>query len=150
VFVCSVRIIFFILLFAISVGYALWRGGKPERAVAIILILMISIDAFVHALTPATYAKADPGHLIIDALAWAAFLFIALRARRLWPLWVSSLQTISLIAHVTKLLNLSMPPLVYAIMQVSSSYLLLIILIMGTYAHQKRLRLSGSDMPWRR
>lgn len=144
------RIIIFILLFAVSVGYALWRGGKPERAVAVILILMISIDAFVHALTPATYAKADPGHLIIDAVAWAAFLFIALRARRLWPLWVSSLQTISLIAHVTKLLNYSIPPIVYAIMQVSSSYVLLIVLIVGTYCNQKRLRQIGSDVPWRR
>lgn len=141
--------IFFILLFVTSVGYALWRGGKPERAVAIILILMLSIDAFVHAITPATYAKTDPGHFVIDALGWVAFLFIALRARRMWPLWVSSLQTISLIAHITKLLNYSIPPLVYAIMQVSSSYPLLIILMIGTYAHQTRLRQTGSDPPWR-
>lgn len=143
------RIIFASFLFLACVGYALWKGGRPERAVALTFILMIGADPFVHSLTPATYVDLDPGHFIIDFVGWAVLLYVALRALRLWPLWVSSLQTISLIAHVIKLLNYSIHPLVYAIMQVSSSYLLLTVLTIGTYCHQKTLHRIGSDLPWR-
>jgi hypothetical protein len=111
---------------------------------------MLGIDPFVHALTPVTFARLDPGHFIIDLLGWSALLVVAIRARRFWPLWVSSLQTISLIAHVTKFLDYSIHPLGYATMQVSSSYPLLIILMIGTYNHQARLQRVGSDPPWRR
>jgi hypothetical protein len=144
-----VRLVIFLTLFAISVLYALRKGGGPERAAAIIFIFMTVSDPFVHALTPPTYVKLDPGHFIIDLLGWAALLFVALSANRFWPLWVSSLQTISLIAHVTKFLDYSIHPLVYAIMQVSSFYPLLIILMIGTYNHQMRLQHKGSDPPWR-
>jgi hypothetical protein len=146
---CGVRLILFLTLLIGSVTYALLRGGKPERAAAIVFLLMAIGDPFVHEFTPPTYTILDPGHFVIDLLAWCALLAIALRAKRFWPLWISSLQTISLIAHVTKLLDYSIHPTVYAIMQVSSSYPLLIILVIGTLNHQRRLRGSGSDPHWR-
>jgi hypothetical protein len=148
VLVCSVRLILFLTLLAISVLYALKRGGGPERAAALVFISMTISDPFVHALTPHNYAKLDPGHFIIDFLGWCALLIIALRAERLWPLWVSSLQTISLIAHIAKFLDYSIHPFVYAIMQVASSYPLLLLLMLGTYHHQMRLRQKGNDPSW--
>jgi hypothetical protein len=141
-------VLFLTLLIAIAV-YALLKGGRPERAAALIVITMALSDPFVHALTPYTYAELDPGHFIIDLVGWCALLTIALKANRIWPLWVSSLQTISLIAHIVKYLDYSIHPLAYAIMQVSSSYPLLFILGFGTYNHQKRLRQTGKDPPWK-
>lgn len=146
----SVRLVLFLTLLAVSLLYALRKGGGPERAAAIVFIFMTISDPFVHALTPYNYAKLDPGHFIIDLMGWCALLVIALRAERLWPLWVSSLQTISLIAHITKYLDYSIHPFVYAIMQVASSYPLLLLLILGTYNHQVRLQQSGNDRPWSR
>lgn len=143
------RVFLFITLLVCSVAYALLRGGKPERAAAIIFILMAISDPFVHEFTPLTYSLLDPGHFIIDMLGWCALLAVALRAKRIWPLWVSSFQSVSLIAHITKFLDYSIHPVVYAIMQVSSSYPLLIILIIGTFNHQQRIRLNGSDPHWR-
>jgi hypothetical protein len=143
------RLILFLTLLGVSVIYALRRGGEPERAAAVVFILMTISDPFVHALTPLSYIKLDPGHFIIDFTGWVLLLAIALRANRFWPLWVSSLQTVSLIAHIAKLLDYSIHPVGYAIMQVASSYPLLLILIIGTYNHEKRLRQSGSDRPWR-
>jgi hypothetical protein len=143
------RLLPVLLLLAICTGYALWKGGKPERAAAIVLLLMAISDPFVHVLTPATYIKVDPGHFIIDLAGWFALFYIAIRARRLWPLWISSLQTISLISHVTRLLDYTLLPAAYAIMQVSSSYLLLVVLTVGTYNHQARVRMNLTDQPWR-
>jgi hypothetical protein len=142
------RIVLFLFVLSFSVVYALRRGGEPERAVAIILILMAISDPLVHVVTPEKFTVLDPGHFIIDLVGWIAMLSIALRAKRFWPLCVSALQTISLIAHITKFLDYSIHPVAYGIMQVASSYPLLITLIIGTYNHQKRLRRIGSDAPW--
>ena len=143
------RLILFLMLLSLSIVYAIRRGGEPERAVAIILIFMTISDPFVHAITPLTYIELDPGHFIIDLGGWSACLVVALRAQRVWPLWITSLQTISLIAHVTRLVDYSVHPTAYAIMQVASSYPLLMILIIGTRNHQQRLLQNGSDPSWR-
>jgi hypothetical protein len=144
-----VRLIFYLLLLCASVFYALRQGGGPERAAAITFILMNISDPFVHAFTPTQFDALDPGHLIIDFLGWLALFTIALRAKRFWPLWVSSLQTISLIAHVAKFLDYSIHPIAYFTMQVASSYLYLVVLIIGTYYHQKRRKKNGNDPSWR-
>jgi hypothetical protein len=133
-----VRIVLLLFVLSFSLIYALRRGGKPERAVAIIFILMIISDPLVHVVTPKKFTALDPGHFIIDLIGWIALLGVALRA----------LQTISLIAHISKFLDYSIHPVAYGIMQVAGSYPLLIILIIGTYNHQVRLRRNGSDIPW--
>jgi hypothetical protein len=143
-----VRIVLLLFVLSFSLIYALRRGGEPERAVAIIFILMIISDPLVHVVTPKKFTVLDPGHFIIDLIGWIALLGVALRAHRFWPLWVSALQTISLIAHISKLLDYSIHPVAYGIMQVAGSYPLLIILTIGTYNHQARLHRNGSDIPW--
>jgi phosphoglycerol transferase MdoB-like AlkP superfamily enzyme len=110
---------------------------------------MLISDPFVHAFTPKRFSVLDPGHFIIDILAWLAFFAIALRAQRFWILCVSSLQTISLIAHVAKLLDYSVHPTAYGIMQVASSWPLLILLIIGTFNHRARLQQNGKDPSWK-
>ncbi|WP_337658988.1 hypothetical protein [Sphingorhabdus sp. Alg231-15] len=110
---------------------------------------MVVLDPFVHTFTPAEYATMDPGHFIIDFFAWTVFLAISLRARRFWPLCVVSLQTIALVGHLAKLMDVSIHPLAYMIMQVASSYPLLVTLAIGTYFHQQRLKVNGTDPSWR-
>ena len=141
-------LVFFLFLGAICV-YALYRGGGPERWVACIIVGMVALDPAVHIVTPLEYAKMDPGHLVIDLVAWIAFLAIALRANRLWPLCVVSLQTIALVAHIAKLLDVTIHPKAYMIMQIASSYPLLVVLLLGTFYHRKRLENTGTDMSWR-
>jgi hypothetical protein len=143
------RTLVFLLFLGAFCAYALYRGGGPERWVACIIIGMVVLDPAVHIVTPLEYAKLDPGHLVIDLAAWIAFLAIALRANRLWPLCVVSLQTIALVAHTAKLLDVTIHPKAYMIMQIGSSYPLLIVLLAGTFYHQKRLKSIGTDMSWR-
>ncbi|AMO72159.1 hypothetical protein AZE99_10125 [Sphingorhabdus sp. M41] len=110
---------------------------------------MLVLDPAVHMFTPLEYAKLDPGHLVIDVAAWIGLLAIALCANRFWPLCVVSLQTIALVAHVTRLLDMTIHPKAYMIMQIASSYPLLALLMMGTFYHQKRLKTIGTDRSWR-
>tara|TARA_R110000824_G_scaffold44390_13_gene129204 strand:- start:4082 stop:4522 length:441 start_codon:yes stop_codon:yes gene_type:complete len=141
-------LVFLLFLVAICI-YALFRGGAPERWVACIVVGMLVLDPAVHIFTPLEYAKLDPGHLVIDAAAWIGMFAIALRANRFWPLCVVSLQTIALVAHAARLLDMTIHPRAYMIMQIASSYPLLVLLMMGTYYHQKRLKTNGIDRSWR-
>ena len=143
------RTTIFLVLLVLSIAYALKKGGAPERAAALVFVLMTISDPFVHALTPMQYTAIDPGHFGIDLAGWGALLVIALRARRFWPLWVSSFQTVSLVAHVVKFLDYTIHPVAYGAMQVAGSYPLLILLMIGTFNHQKRLAKNGNDPHWR-
>ena len=86
----------------------------------------------VHVFTPLEYATLDSGHLVIDLAAGIGFFAIALRAN-----------------HIAKLLDVTIHPKAYMIMQIASSYPLLVVLMIGTFYHQKRLRTIGTDMSWR-
>ena len=143
------RTLVFFLLFGASCIYALYRGGGPERWTACVIIGMAALDPAVHVVTPLEYAKMDPGHLVIDLAGWIGFFAIALHANRFWPLCVVSLQSIALVAHTAKLLDVTIHPKAYMIMQIASSYPLLVVLMIGTFYHQKRLRTIGTDMSWR-
>lgn len=141
-------IVFLLFLGAICI-HALYRGGGPERWVAGIVIGMVVLDPAVHLFTPLEYAKLDPGHLVIDLAGWIGLFAIALRANRFWPLCVVSLQTIALVAHAARLLDVTIHPKAYMIMQIASSYPLLALLLIGTFNHQKRLKAFGTDRSWR-
>ena len=143
------RVLFFLSLLTASCIYALYRGGAPERWVTCVIIGMGVSEPAVNFFTPLDYTALDPGHLVIDLAGWLGFLAIALRANRLWPFWVVSLQTIALVAHAAKLLDATIHPKAYMIMQIASSYPLLVALVIGTYCHQQRLRTIGTDRSWR-
>ena len=143
------RIAFYLSLLALVFLFALARGGAPERWVAGTAVGMVVADRLLHLVVPADFTTIDMGHLAIDAAAWVILFAIALRARRVWPLWVASLQTITLMAHVARGLDISMLPQVYGAMQVAASYPLLVLVAVGTWNHQRRISRNGSDPPWR-
>ena len=67
-----------------------------------------------------------------------------------WPLWVSSLQSISLIAHAGEIPRLFGSSARLRRHAGSELLPLLIMLMIGTYNHEMRLRLNNSDVPWKR
>jgi hypothetical protein len=140
--------VYLTLLVIVSV-YALARGGAPERWVAGTALGMVAADRLLHLAFPADFSAVDSGHLIIDVSGWVILTYVALRARRVWPLCVASLQTVTLMAHVARGLDDSMLPQAYGAMQVAASYPLLVLVAVGTYLHQRRLLLNGNDPPWR-
>ncbi|WP_254054462.1 hypothetical protein [Sphingorhabdus sp. EL138] len=143
------RFVFYVSLLALCSLYALLRGGAPERTIAISYFATWILDRWVHYFTPAEYAEMDPGHLVIDFIIWISFFIVAMRARRFWPLCLVSLQTIALVAHTAKLMDVTIVPRAYFVMQYAVSYPVLITLAIGTYCHQRRLKIYGTDPPWR-
>lgn len=128
--------------------YAVFRGGAPER-IGTTVLAVGSILTVLAASAPAhRFGSVELGIFLVDVAALLGFLLIALRAERLWPLWVTALQAIGTAGHAVKLADPDLIPRGYAFALAFWSYPMLLLLVLGTYAHQKRLARFGADRSW--
>lgn len=143
------RVAAFILLLVLALGYALRRGGGPERTMVAIGVTMVLSDQILHLAVDAEYLRLDLGHLAIDLFGSAATILLAMMALRFWPMVAAVLHTLPMLAHWSRALDVSMHPAAYMIMQVASSWLVPPLLVIATWHHRQRLLQNGSDPSWR-
>lgn len=134
------QFVFRALLIA-SCGYALWRGRSDERLVALVCIAATAASRLAFSPITVRYSSVESGLLLIDLAVLAAFVFVALRSPRFWPLWVAGLQLTESTAHVMKAIDESLLPMAYGAAIALWSYPILIILAIGTWrGHKRRMR----------
>src|SRR3546814_20494883 len=80
------RIVIFLILLLMALGYAFWQGGGPERCMAAIMLSLLVFDQALHLIIPAQFASLDAGHLLIDVFAALTTVSLALVAHRFWPM----------------------------------------------------------------
>ena len=131
---------FFRALLLASCGYALWRGRSDERVVALVCLGATLASRFVFSPISIRYSNIELGLLIIDLFVLAAFIFVALRSHRFWPLWVAGLQLTSSTAHLMKAIDEQLLPMAYGAAIALWSYPILIILAIGTWRGQRQMR----------
>src|SRR3546814_17051610 len=100
---------------------------------------MVAADQLLHAFIPPEFATLDTGHLAIDLFGAAATTALALYAHRFWPLCVALLHMLPLLAPTSRLLDVTMQPAVYLIMQVATAWPVPLISVRATLSHQPRL-----------
>lgn len=128
--------------------YAMLRGGAPER-IGITILAVGSVLTVVAVSGPAIrFGSLEVGIFLVDVAALLTFLFLALYAERLWPLWVAALQAIGTAAHAVKLMDPTVIRWAYAFALAFWSYPMLLIIVLGTWNHQKRLARFGVDRSW--
>lgn len=129
---------------------AFWKGGGPERAVAGVMVGILVSDLIYHLIFGnfSNVVSIDYGHALIDLVAMVALVLIALRANRMYTLWIAALQLIAFNAHLARELTDVMSPIVYLILYVGPSYLQLLILGAGLWAHRRRLAKYGPYKSW--
>jgi hypothetical protein len=140
---------FFALLFACSL-YALAAGGTPERIGAAAYALACIASHLVYSAPPIKFRSVEVGVLIVDIIVFVAFIFLALRAHRFWPIWVSGLLGLGVLAHVARWAGSGTMPWAYQMVMTIWSYPILALIVLGTFNHQRRLKRSGSDPSWSR
>lgn len=134
------RLIFWTLLL-LTCGYALWRGRRDERIAAIVCLLATVATRLAISPLSVRYTDLEIGLLLIDAAVLAAFIAIALRSQRFWPLWVAGLQLTNSMAHLMKVVEFDLVPKAYAAAAMFWSYPILLIILVGTWrTHQYSLR----------
>ena len=122
-------------------GYALFRGRTDSRIVAAVFLVG---DLSTLALRSSSYSSVQTGILVVDILGFIGFTYAALISDRFWPLWVSGLQLTTSFGHILKAIDTSLLPFAYAAALRFWGYPILIILAVGVWRSQRRLR-RGRD-----
>lgn len=139
---------FYYTLLALCCALTFLKGGAPERiGTAILAIGSILTLAALWGRTN-HYRSVDVGVLLVDVACLLAFLVLALRAERYWPLWITALQIIGTAAHGVKLADPAIIGRAYAFALAFWSYPMLLLLALGTWRHQRRLARHGADPSW--
>lgn len=135
-------------LFAVCGLYVFLRGGAPEKVGAAILAVGSILSVAAVSSPAGRFGSFEVGVFLVDVATLVAFLVLALRAERYWPLCVTALQAIGTAAHAAKLLDPGVIRSAYAIVLSLWGYLMLLLIALGTWNHQKRLARNGVDKSW--
>ena len=129
---------------------ALWRGAGPERWSAAVFIGMFLLDRLYHFVlgSGARYGTMDLGHFCIDSIAAIAFVAIALRANRIYPLCLAALQVVAVVSHVIRAISVAVAGGAYSILMIAPSYLQIAVFGAGLCLHLRRSRTFRHYPSW--
>jgi len=143
-----IRIILFNLLLLGSCGYAILRGGAPERITGwLLLAATVLTPLAAHGLSM-RYVQAEVGIFVVDLALLAALVVVALKADRFWPLVLAAMQLDTTAVHILKMVDADLIRITYALMIAMWSYPMQIILAVATVRHRRRLAQFGEDRAW--
>ncbi len=129
----------------IACGFALWKGGKPERIGGVAMLLAWIIQPF----TVDTKDWLDPQYAAFatDAPLLAVLVWLALRGDRWWPMWASAFQFLGMLMAVIIAVDPRVRPLAYMTAVGLWSYLTVIALVVGTWREARRKRALAEREP---
>jgi len=140
-------IVYLVLLIACCL-YAYARGGAPEQIAAAIIAVGSVLTYAVMPTSGTSYHSVRLDAFLIDLACLIGFLVLALRAERYWPLWVTALQIIGIAGHGVKLADPDVVRRAFAFALAFWSYPMLLLIALGTWQHQRRLKHFGTDPSW--
>lgn len=139
---------FYFAILVLCTLYALLKGGAPERIGAGIIALGSILSLAAVSGPAGRFGSVEVGVFLVDVAALVAFLALAFRAERYWPLWVAALQVIGTTGHAIKLVDPAVIPRAYAFILALWTYGMLSMVVLGTWRHQRRLARNGADPSW--
>lgn len=142
-----VRLIFFYALMSGACGYAFARGKTDAKIVSAVFLVGTFATIALRSRTAGGYSSVDTGIFAVDLACLAAFTYVALISDRFWPLWVSGFQLTTIFGHVFKAIDSQLLPLAYAAALRFWGYPILIILALGVWRQQRRLRRERLHSP---
>lgn len=123
----------------LTCGYAVWRGNRYEQLAGAICIGASVLSYLTHAPVHTRYVTVETSDLAVDTAVLFAFVAIALRSDRFWPLWVAGLQLTISMSHFFKAIDVDLMPRAYAAAERFWSYPTLLIIAVGAWrAHHRR------------
>ena len=138
----------FVALLAACCLYAWWGGGAPERIGAAIFAAGSVLSHFAYLASKRHFNHVEIGILIVDIATFCAFLALATRANRFWPIWMTGLLGIGIVAHLAMNASPQILPYAYRFVLSAWSYPMLALIAIGIWQHRRRLKLFGADPSW--
>ncbi|MEQ8745042.1 hypothetical protein [Parasphingorhabdus sp.] len=143
-----VRIQLFQALLIISCSYGFIWGGKPERYATSIMLIGFFLTIAVAAPVSERFSHVEVRILLVDTAMLVSFFYLTLNADRFWTLWLCAMQSIQVLTHLPIIIIPELLPQAYGAVAAIWAYPMLIVLALGTYRHQQRLRQYGVDRSW--
>ncbi|WP_191228999.1 hypothetical protein [Aurantiacibacter xanthus] len=139
-----------VVIFGLAI-YAYLRADAPERIATSVLPAMIVLQYVNQIVFPegGSYEAIEIGDLVIDSLALVVFAGLAIRANRIYPLWLLGAQLIAVMMHFLRDISAGMEGGVYFILTRAPSYIQIVALMAGLYCHRRRIARYGSYRSWR-
>lgn len=133
------------------------RGGPPERWCAGLLMTAIVLARFEQIIVSgfetvwglSGFETRDLAYLVIDLLTFVGLAAVGITANRIYPLWMAGLQLTALLTHIASRTTDIVAPLAYAVLNLSTFYLAMLVLAAGLAAHIRRERRWGTYPSWR-
>jgi hypothetical protein len=139
------RVAFFYLLLVTVVLLAIRRGGRDERIAAATCVIGTALTVHAGDELPDRFQTFDGLAFLVDLGVFLAFLAIALKSERYWPLWVAGLQLTALTVHPMMVISPDLPGKVFGVGLAVWSYPILILIAIGAWRTQmvERWRAAG-------
>lgn len=134
-----------ILLFACL--FAARCGGAPEK-IAAALLLSADVASVFSGANASGYRSVEWGVFAVDCVLLAAMFALALHANRYWPLWITSLQFVTIWSHLAFATSSYRMPWAYAVASQIWSFPIVIILAWAVQRHRLRRQRYTVDPPW--
>lgn len=119
--------------------YALFSGGVPERIGTTIMVVGSALTMAATSGPPYHFASVEIGILVVDGAAFLAFVLLALRADRFWPIWATAFAAMGVLGHLARwYAGADVTPRAYYVGIVLWTYPILALSAIGTLSHQRR------------
>ncbi|WP_340588349.1 hypothetical protein [Erythrobacter alti] len=137
-------------LFAALAIWAWFRGEAPERQIGLIFVAAIALQIIYRQFVPQTLSREiEVPYLMLDILMFVAFSSVALRANRIYPLWILAAQLIAVLMHFQRGVLEEMAPLAYWVLIRLPSYLQMLAFAIGVWKQSRRKARGLQSRPWR-
>ena len=130
------RLILFELFLWNSCLYALIRGGRDERLVTLILAADFTGSPLLVQAGGDHFASLETKVLLLDAVAFVGLLAVALRSKKYWPLWVTAMQGVVILSHLSAIFGDAINAWTYGTAVAFWSYPQLTLLALATWMHR--------------
>ncbi len=119
-------------------GLSVWRGGWAERTIAFTTIVgSIATAVFQNTRDESATQWAD---MAVDCTCLVIFVGVALRSRRLWPLFVAAFQLIAVVIYAARLADIRVGARSPFTAGVIWSYLILVAVVVGVFLNTRDRR----------
>jgi hypothetical protein len=143
------HIVLFNSFLILCCGFALLKGGVPERIVAAIFLCAgPATYVALWAQPEQAYENVEMTVLAIDSVMLVGLIALAITANRYWPIWIASLQTIIVAVHGVKAFDPTLVAWTYAVASGKLAYPQLALLALGTWRHHRRRTEAGTETSW--
>jgi hypothetical protein len=133
--VLQIHTIISLILAVLICGLAMWRGDQAARWTGAVFLASWLGSQLVH--RHDAY-NAELGLLAVDIATLAAFVWISMRTRRLWTIFVSAFAAIVVASHIAVMIDLRVTINTLKASMAIWSYAVLVCIAFGTWTARRR------------